>query len=39
MPIWPYRLLHPKARLSAADITTLCDWTRTEADRLASGGD
>jgi hypothetical protein len=39
MPLWPYRLLHPKARLSAADITALCDWTRTEADRLASGGD
>jgi hypothetical protein len=39
MPIWPYRLLHPAARLSAADITTLCDWTRTEADRLASKGD
>lgn len=39
MPIWPYRLLHPEARLSAADIATLCDWTRVEADRLASGGD
>jgi hypothetical protein len=39
MPIWPYRLLHPKARLSAAAITTLCDWTRTEADRLASGSE
>jgi hypothetical protein len=39
MPIWPYRLLHPKARLSAADITTLCDWTQGEADRLASGSE
>lgn len=37
MPIKPYRLLHPEARLSDADVADLCAWTSAEASRLAGG--
>ena len=38
MPLWQYRLLHPRARLSAAEITSLCAWTTAEASRVARAG-
>jgi heme-binding protein len=38
MPLWKYRVLHPDARLSAADITELCTWSHTEATHLVNGG-
>jgi hypothetical protein len=38
MPLRPYRLLHPEARLSEADVTALCAWTGAEAARLVLGG-
>ena len=38
MPLRPYRLLHPEARLSKGDIDALCAWARTEATRLVEGG-
>jgi hypothetical protein len=38
MPLWPYRLMHPEARLSDTDVATLCHWSRTEAARLVNGG-
>lgn len=38
MPLWPYRMLHPEARLSAADVAELCAWTRLEATHLVEGG-
>ena len=38
MPPWQYRLLHPEARLSTADVTMLCNWTQLEANRLVNGG-
>jgi heme-binding protein len=34
MPPRRYRLMHPTARLSATELTTLCDWTQVEATRL-----
>lgn len=34
MPLRPYRLLHREARLSEADISALCAWSRQEAARL-----
>lgn len=38
MPLWPYRLLHPEARLSETDVAELCAWTRLEATHLVEGG-
>jgi hypothetical protein len=38
MPPWQYRVLHPGARLSAADLTSLCIWSQHEATRLVEGG-
>lgn len=38
MPLWPYRVLHAEARLSEADVATLCAWTHEEADRLTKDG-
>jgi hypothetical protein len=38
MPPQRYRMLHAEARLSEADVTELCAWTRLEATRLAGGG-
>lgn len=37
MPPWPYRLMHPGARLSEKDVAALCTWTRDEAARLVEG--
>ena len=37
MPPWPYRLMHPGARLSEKDVAALCAWTRDEAARLVEG--
>lgn len=34
MPPLPYRVVHSDARLSVADVKTLCSWTRDEAARL-----
>lgn len=36
MPLRSYTLLHPEARLTPADIKTLCDWTERERSRAAS---
>jgi hypothetical protein len=38
MPPWQYGMLHPEARLSATDVTALCDWSQHEATRLVEGG-
>ena len=35
MPPPKYLLLHPKNRLSAADVSTLCGWTARESRHLA----
>src|SRR5262249_22771915 len=35
MPLSSYLLIHRDAKLSDADITTLCDWTTKEHDLLA----
>lgn len=37
MPPWPYRLMHPDARLSARDVADLCAWTESEATHLIQG--
>jgi len=34
MPLWQYRVVHPEARLDAADIAALCSWSRRESARL-----
>ena len=34
MPPRQYRMFHSAARLSATDVSDLCDWTRLEGDRL-----
>lgn len=36
MPLDSYIWLHPNAKLSAADIQTICHWTQAEQQRLAS---
>lgn len=36
MPLGSYTLLHGDAKLSPADIKTLCDWTNGERRRIAS---
>lgn len=33
MPLWQYTLIHRSAKLSPADVKTICDWT--EAERTA----
>jgi hypothetical protein len=33
MPPWPYRLMHPKARLTDVDKETLCAWTAAAMGR------
>ena len=40
MPGLPYSLIHPRAKLSAADVQTLCTWTQTarEAAPLQTRG-
>lgn len=34
MPIPSYLYIHRDAKLSGADVKTLCDWTQAERDRL-----
>jgi len=34
MPPFPYRVMHPEARVSAHDVAALCSWSRDEAERL-----
>lgn len=36
MPLDSYTRIHRSARLSPADVKTLCDWTSAERQRLAS---
>ena len=36
MPLRSYLLLHPSAKLSDADVKTLCDWSESERTRLTS---
>lgn len=36
MPIESYTWIHRSAKLSDADIKTLCDWTKGERERLAA---
>lgn len=36
MPLEVYRWMHAEARLTPGDVEALCNWTRHEADRLAS---
>lgn len=36
MPMSSYTLMHADARLTAADVQTLCGWTNAERRRLAS---
>jgi hypothetical protein len=38
MPLRPYLLLHPEARLTPQEIEGFCAWTKQEAERLTSGG-
>lgn len=38
MPMPSYTLLHRDARLSGQDVRALCDWARSESERLASQG-
>jgi len=37
MPPWKYRLMHPDARVSAAEAVTFCAWSQYEANRLVQG--
>ena len=36
MPLGSYTPMHPGAKLSAADVKTLCDWTNRERQRMAA---
>ena len=36
MPLTSYLILHPEAKLTPADVKTLCDWSDTEGRRLAT---
>ena len=35
MPLSSYLVLHPSARLTAAEVQTLCDWAEQETRRIA----
>jgi len=35
MPPPQYRILHPRSRLSATDVSAFCQWTSTQSARLA----
>ena len=39
MPIWNYIMMHPEARLDAADRETLVRWAKREAALVGGGGD
>jgi hypothetical protein len=34
MPIKPYRIMHPNAALSKAEVDMICTWVDNERDRL-----
>jgi hypothetical protein len=36
MPLSTYTPLHPKAKLSAADVKTICDWANAERTRIST---
>lgn len=36
MPLGSYLFLHPEARISTRDAQVICEWSRTEQERLAS---
>ena len=36
MPLSTYTPLHPKAKLSAADVQTLCDWAKAERAQIST---
>lgn len=36
MPLSTYTPLHPKAKLSAEDVKTICDWANAERARLST---
>ena len=36
MPPQRYLLLHPEAKLSAAEVDAVCEWSRTEAAQIAA---
>jgi cytochrome c551/c552 len=36
MPLWFYLPLHPKAKLSGADVAAICTWSAAETSRLTS---
>jgi Haem-binding domain len=36
MPGVAYTLMHPIAKLSAADVNALCDWTRTSGQSVSA---
>jgi hypothetical protein len=38
MPLWEYRIVHPAARLTDAEIAAICTWTKAEAARLVGAG-
>lgn len=38
MPLGQYLWLHGNAVLSREDVSTICDWTRQESERLAAQG-
>lgn len=35
MPEWQYLIMHPKAKLSAADVQAVCDWANDAGRKLA----
>jgi hypothetical protein len=36
MPLKSYTILHPEAKLTDADVKTICDWAASEGRRLAA---
>ena len=36
MPLSTYTPLHPQAKLSPADVQTLCDWAKAERSRIST---
>lgn len=39
MPLQSYTRIHWSAKLSPADIKTLCDWATAESERISRGGE
>ncbi len=38
MPALPYKLMHPDAKLTKADVAMVCEWTRSNPQRLSASG-